>query len=212
LAVRVTPFAVIEFSTEVAMEIQIHGKQIDVGDALRAHVRERLTHGVAKYFDGSIHAQVTFSRDGPLFRSDSSVHLASGISLQAQAKGNDIYACFDQAADRLEKQLRRYKRRLRDHHNNNKDAVPALTVPSYVIAAEIEEEEEPAGLDPVIVAEMTTELKTLTVGEAVMHLDLSNVPVLVFRNSANSILNVVYRRDDGNIGWVDPHNESVKQS
>jgi len=188
------------------MDIQIHGKQIDVGDSLRAHVDGRLSEGVGKYFSQTVTGHVTFSRDGRQFKADCSLHLSSGISIQSHASHDDIYASFDRACDRLEKQLRRYKRRLKDHHHSQKEQIPALTVPDYVIASEDEAEEEEVATDlqPTIVAELTTEIKTLSVGEAVMQLELISSPFLLFKNAADNGVNIVYRRDDGNIGWIDP--------
>ena len=187
------------------MQVQVSGKQIDIGDALRTHVMERLGELVAKYFDGAIDAAVVFSRQGSFFRADCSVHVGSGISVQSHGEASDIYASFDVTAGRIEKQLRRYKRRLRDHHNSRKargdGMIPAQ---SYVLAPEPEEAEAPVEFAPLVVAETTTEIATLTVGEAVMRMDLASQPALMFRNSAHGRLNMVYRRPDGNIGWIDP--------
>lgn len=185
------------------MQIQVHGHQIDVGDALRSHVIERLTERIEKYFDRTVRGQVTFSRDGRDFRAECVVHLSSGMKLAASGRKDEIYAAFEQAVERIEKQLRRYKRRLKDHHERN-NVSPLESVPAFVIAPEPEDEPEPADLQPIIVAETTAEIRTLTVGEAVMQMDLADAPVLIFRNKAHTGLNVVYRRDDGNIGWVDP--------
>ena len=183
------------------MNIQVNGKQIDVGQALTTHVHERLEGGVERYFDRASAAAVTFSRDGGNYRADCHVHLDFGPSLRTHAVAGDIYQSFDQAVDRLERRLRRYKRRLTDHRHKVKE--PPLPVASYVIAAEGEDDEEPSGDAPVIVAEQATEIPTLTVGDAVMHLDLSELNVLVFRNRAHLGVNVVYRRADGHIGWID---------
>ena len=187
------------------MQVLITGKQLSVGEALRTHVEGRLSLGVAKYFDHAIDAHVVFSREGPLIRTDCSVHVGSGINVQSHAEIDEIYASFDVAADRIEKRLRRYKRRLRSHHKAGpRESEP---VASYVIAAEHEDAQEPDGPDgfqPVIVAETTTQISLLTVGEAVMRMDLANLPVMMFRNSAHGGLNVVYRRQDGNVGWIDP--------
>ena len=191
------------------MHIQIHGHQIDVGDSLRTYVSEKLTERIEKYFDRAVSGQVTFSRDGREFRAECMAHLSSGLKLAATGKKDEIYSAFDQAVERIEKQLRRYKRRLKDHHERAPSAEPGLSVPSFVIAAEPEEQPEPEDLSPVIVAESTAEIRTLTVGEAVMQMDLANAPVLIFRNKAHTGLNVVYRREDGNIGWVDPQ-EPIK--
>lgn len=185
------------------MEIQISGKHIDIGDALRTHVSDRLEVGIVKYFDQSVDGHVSFTREGQDFKCDTNIHLSSGISLQAGGQAGDIYGAFEIAADHLEKRLRRYKRRLKDHHNTNKDPFPAVSVPTYVIQADNEAEAEPDDLQPVIVAEDVTHIKTLSVGEAVMQMDLADAPVLVFKTGKDGSVNVVYRRADGNIGWID---------
>lgn len=185
------------------MQIQVSGKQIDIGDALRNHVAARLNASVAKYFDNPVDGAVQFARDGFDYRADCTVHLSSGMTLHAQGKSPDIYASFDMAVDRVETRLRRYKQRLKEHHGPGR-AAPAMPAQSYVIAAESEEQEEPGSLDPLIIAEAPSEVRTLTVGEAVMQLNLMDKPALMFRNSAHGGLNIVYRRADGNIGWIDP--------
>ena len=189
------------------MQIQINGKQIDVGDALRTHVDSRLVGAVGKYADNAVDAQVTFSRERSFFKADAKVHLSTGLVAQAAASDPDVYAAFEACAEKLEKQLRRYKRRLKDYHAERRetDMVPAA---AYVIAGgDHHEDAEPASLDPVIVAEMTMDLPKVSVGEAVMRMELAHVPFLVFRNERHGGLNVVFHRDDGNIGWLDPDGE-----
>ena len=195
------------------MQITVSGKQIDVGEALRVHVEDNLVAAVSKYFDRPVDAQVVFSRRGHEFTCDSSVHLPTGLTAQAHAASSDIYVAFDQAADRIEKQLRRHKRRLKDHHQARKQPIEMVEAPSYVLRGYEEsddsEETGAAALDgqqPVIVAEMTMPIKTLTVGEAVMQMELAHAQFLVFRNDASGRINIVYQRDDGNVGWVDPAN------
>lgn len=187
------------------MKISVQGKQLDVGDALRQRIESSIEQIAAKYFANPIEATVTMSRDGSVFRSDVNVHVGKGISVKAEAASNDAHAAFDGAAERIDKQLRRYKRRLRDHHRGH--AEEALPAAQYVLAAEGEDSPEPEGAEgwePVVVAEMATKIETLTVGEAVMRMDLASVPALMFRNRAHGGLNMVYRRADGNVGWVDP--------
>ncbi|MDT8343544.1 MAG: ribosome-associated translation inhibitor RaiA [Thermohalobaculum sp.] len=188
------------------MHITVSGKHIDVGDALRSHVEDRLDTAVAKYFDRAVEATVIFSRDArSFFKCDASVDLSTGLHAQAQAQADDIYAAFEQAVERIEKQVRRYKRRLKNHHQNHKDAAELISAQSYVLAGGGEEEEAGAAADqPVIIAEMKTEIGTHSVGDAVMRLELAHAPFLIFRNEANGRLNVVYQREDGNIGWIDP--------
>ncbi|MBT4489796.1 MAG: ribosome-associated translation inhibitor RaiA [Rhodospirillaceae bacterium] len=185
------------------MQILVSGKQLDVGDALRSHVDERLQNGVAKYFSNPLDARVVFSREGQGYRADCSVHVGQGIHAQARAEAADIYQAFDHASERLEKRLRRYKRRLRDHHGGERPERDGYMAQSYVLESESEADEVPEEFQPVIVAEHTTDIHRRTVGQAVMQLDLAEQPVLMFRNSGNGHLNVVYRRPDGHIGWID---------
>lgn len=186
------------------MQIKVTGKNLDVGNALRTHVEDRLRQLRDKYFEGSVHAHVTVEKVRAGFHTDCALHLATGLVLQAQGDGAEAHQSFEQAAAHLEKQLRRYKRRLKDHHKARSQPVPTLEAASYVISPSSEEEDESAGLNPVVIAEMDTTVPELSVGEAVMQLDISNVPFVLFRNGGHGGLNVVYRRPDGNIGWVDP--------
>ncbi len=191
------------------MQLSVKGKQIDVGDALRIHVETLLTAIVDKYFEKAIEAHAVFSRQGPLIRADLSVHLRRDILVQGQASAADAYAAFDSAAEHIAKRIRRYKRRLRDRQGQTHEAVAeSLSARSYVLAEETEKLADGADAalndQPVIVAEMTCEIPSLTVGEAVMRMDLADVPSFIFRNRAHGGLNVVYRRRDGHIGWVDP--------
>lgn len=189
------------------MEVKVTGKHLDVGDALSGHVKGRLNAAIGKYFDRPAEGSVVFSRDAHNFRCDSAVHLATGLTAQAQASATDIYAAFDQAAERIEKQVRRYKRRLKNHHQNRQKPIEFFAAQSYVLARQPEaesEDDESDDLQPAIVAETMTDIKALTVGEAVMQMELADVPFLVFKNMANGRLNVVFHRDDGNIGWIDP--------
>ncbi len=192
------------------MQIQISGKQLDISEQLRQHVQSRLARGVERYFADPIEAHVVFSRAGATaIQADCSVHVGHGIHAQARAEADSEAASFDMASDRLEKQLRRYKRRLRDHHNRQgQEARAALTARDIVLAPEPEDEDEvPETFQPVIVAEGTTRIETLSVGEAVMRMDLADLPVVMFRNGASDTYNVVYRRADGHIGWIEPSRE-----
>jgi hypothetical protein len=133
------------------------------------------------------------------------VHLSTGLTASAKASADEIYAAFDSCCEKMEKQLRRYKRRLKDHHRDRPQPVELFGASSYILASEEEHiESEPDSLQPIIVAEMETKIQSLSVGEAVMQMELSGTPVLVFRNEGKNGLNVVYRREDGNIGWIDP--------
>ncbi|SET62634.1 ribosome hibernation-promoting factor, HPF/YfiA family [Oceanicella actignis] len=189
------------------MFIQVNGKQIDVGDALRTHVEEHFGAAVTKYAERPTECIVTFSRDRHEILCDALVHLSTGLTAKARGRATEPYAAAADACDRLEKQLRRYKRRLKDHHKKRSEPVEALEAPSYVISS-ADEENEPDSLQPVIIAETKAQIKSLSVGEAVMQMEMADETFLVFRNEANGGLNVVYRRQDGNIGWIDPANLS----
>ena len=194
--------------SERLMQVFVSGRHIDLGDGVRERVETRLAARVGKYFHQALDAQVQFSRSRHLYRSDISVHARRGVSVQAHGEADDVLAAFEIAAERVEKRLRRFKRRLTDHHGQRPhvEDEPEEVARQAVIAAENEDEPEPeAGGDgPVTIAESTTPIRTLTVGEAVMRLELASLPVLMFRDRGSGRYNVVYRRDDGNIGWLDP--------
>lgn len=190
------------------MHITIEGKQIDLGDALRQRVSERLTEAVGKYFGDGIEGSATFSREAHEIHVDCAVHIGQDIFLKSQGRHNDAHSAFENAADRIEKQLRRYKRRLRDHHAKQKQMGLAVTAAqAYVLAPDETEDdtETVTGDNPAIIAETRASVPTCTVSDAVMRLDLGQLPVLMFRNIGNDRLNVVYRRSDGHIGWIDPN-------
>ena len=184
------------------MGLRISGKSVDIGEAFRGHAEGRVEDALDKYFDGGFTGHVTVEREGSGFRTDCSIHLDTGIVLRAEGHGQDVHQSFDRAAEHIEKRLRRYKRRLKEHrHGARAETIPAT---SYVIAAAAEDGEGTADADPVIIAEEPTDLKTMSVGGAVMVMDLTEAPVVIFRNAGHGGVNVVYRRSDGNIGWVDP--------
>jgi ribosome hibernation promoting factor len=207
------------------MQFRVSGRNIDVGEALRARINARIAEATAKYFDGGFSGHVTIGKDGFGFRTECVIHLDSGIVLEADALAADAYASADRAAMHIEKRLRRYKRRLKDHQAATRgngydrgaeapdEAAPgsgaiesaAINAPSYVIAApEHDSDEEVTEWNPVIIAESTTALKRLSVSEAVMELDMTGVPVIVFRHAGHGRVNLIYRRADGHIGWIDP--------
>jgi ribosomal subunit interface protein len=191
------------------MTVRVSGKNVDIGDALRTYAQTRIVAAVAKYFDGAVRGHVTFEPEGSGYRAECTLHLSSGATLQTEAKAHDIYVCYDQAAERLEKRLRRYKRRLKGHHPAGElDGAEGTRVASYVIEAPDESIEDPGEFSPVTIAEQTSRLKRLSVSAAILELDMTGAPVIVFRHAGHGRVNVVYRRLDGNIGWIDPETPS----
>jgi len=190
------------------MQLTVKGKQLDVGDSMRAHVAESLNAAVGKYFENSIEANVVVSKDARLFTVDIVVHAGRDIVLHSEAAASEPYPAFDQACDRIAKRLRRYKRRLKERHSEPRNPVVAARY-QVLRSDDVQETEvEEAPAQPVVVAEMETSIDTLSVGDAVMRLELSEKPFLLFRNGGNGALNLVYRREDGNIGWIDPRSSS----
>lgn len=185
------------------MEISVKGIHVDVGDALRGQTENKLQSSVVKYFEDALYSTVVFSREGHGFRAEISVHAGRGMIMQGGSDGYDAYGAFDGALGRINKQLRRYKRRIRNHHRNG-PSEDELVMAQYSILASESEDELPEVSEPTIVAELTHHIATLTVSEAVMRMDLAQTPVMMFKNRAHGELNIVYRRDDGNIGWIDP--------
>jgi ribosomal subunit interface protein len=180
------------------MPFRVSGKNIDVGEALRGRINDRIAEAMGKYFDGGYSGHVTVAREGIGFRTECAIHLDSKITLHAEGQAADAYASADQAALRVERRLRRYHRRLKEHRSDRLDGRAALEAASYIITApEQDSEAELDGFTPVIIAESTTRLKQLSVSDAVMELDMTGAPVLVFRPAAHGGINVVYRRADG---------------
>lgn len=186
------------------MQLSVKGKQLDVGDALRTHIADSLSHILEKYFGDAIEVGVTLTRNGHLYRAQVTAHVGRGIQLQAHGEADEPYPAFDSAADHLAKRLRRHKRRLRDHHNDAAVEAEVMMAQQYVLSGETDEGAAESDGAPMVIAEMTTSIPSLTVSQAVMRMDLADLPALLFRNSSHSGLNMVYRRPDGNIGWVDP--------
>lgn len=197
------------------MELEIHGKQLDVGDTLRAHVEEKLGEIDSKYFNHATSASVTFAKEGHghgLVRVTISYLVSKGIYINAEAENKDAYSAFDTAAEKAAKRLRRNKKKLRDHHSRGdktpEDAI--IEARNYTLSmqefegAEQDNNEEQTPDEPIVIAEMTTMIENITVSDAVMRLDLSGESALMFRNAQTQELNMIYRRSDGNIGWVDP--------
>jgi putative sigma-54 modulation protein len=191
------------------MTLRISGKSINVGDALRERVGDRTDEVLRKYFDGNYSGHITLSKDGFGFRTDCALHLDSGVTLEAESNAADAYASADQALLQIEKRLRRYKSRLKDRHARKAHAaaetIAELDAPSYVIEAPASEgDDEVTAFNPIIIAEATTSLKRLSVSEAVMELDMTGTAVLLFQHGSSGRVNIIYRRSDGNVGWVDP--------
>jgi ribosomal subunit interface protein len=198
----------------MGMHVQISGKHVDVGEALRTRVSDEITLSIGKYFDRGGAADVVISKEGYAFRADCSVLLASGQQLMSHGSGGDAHAAFDAALAKIETRIRRYKRRLKSH-SIAASAKQAENASMYVLRAPDDEdgladnwdaeEAHPSGAPAaMIIAETQASLKVMTVSMAVMELDLTESQAIVFRNAAHNGLSVVYRRPDGNIGWIDP--------
>ena len=189
------------------MRIDVRGHQMDVGDALTSHVRDALAAASEKYFPEPIEAQVVFEKSAHMVRCGITAHPTKGFTVRGEAEAAQAYAAFDEAAEKIDKRLRRHKRRLVDHHKRSNGTAP-MDAAYYVLSGDEPEAQEPeteeAAETPLVVAEMRTEISDLTVGEAVMRLDLGELPAMLFRNRAHGRLNLVYRRPDGHVSWVDP--------
>lgn len=201
------------------MELSVHGKQMDIGDSLRTHVEDKLEDLNSKYFNHATFATVTFSREGhghPQTKVHISFQIGKSIMVVADATDQDPYASFEAAATKVGKQMRRYKRKIRDHHDRLEQTPEGeiMKARDYVLAAIPEQDDDmpeddggaEQGQEPAVIAEMTKQIEEMSVSEAVMRLDLCGEPALMFRNSSHGGLSMVYKRSDGNIGWVDPEN------
>ncbi|AGT10044.1 ribosome hibernation-promoting factor, HPF/YfiA family [Paracoccus aminophilus] len=188
------------------MRYQISGKQMDVGDALATHVETEFEATFEKYQQRPTDATLVFSKNAHEFVCDAVIHLSTGLTAQAQGKASEVYAAFDQCRERMDKQLRRYKRRLKDHYREREEPVAFGPADLYVLASDDDqwEVQNDGPPQPMIIAEMEARVPTLSVGEAVMQMELAGKPLLVFRNEKHGGVNVVYSREDGNVGWIDP--------
>jgi ribosomal subunit interface protein len=190
------------------MALRVSGKNLDVGEALRGQITDRITHAVRRFYDGGVTGHVVVEPEGTGFRTDCTLHLSSGVTLQTDGMAHDAYISAEKAAERLERRLRRYNRRLKDRHSATSSRGPdqwSLDVTSYVIQAPEEDAEDPeTGFHPVVIAETKKNVTNMSVSDAVLDLDLTGAPVMVFRHATSGRINVVYRRSDGNIGWIDP--------
>ncbi|WP_225028104.1 ribosome hibernation-promoting factor, HPF/YfiA family [Xinfangfangia pollutisoli] len=190
------------------MRYQISGKQLDVGEALQTHVKAEMGEVVEKYAQRPTECIVVFSKSAHEFVCEAVIHLSTGLNAQAKGTATEVYAAFEACREKMDKQLRRYKRRIRSHNANRKGPVEFDGAAQYILAAsdDAEDAAEPESLAPVVIAEMETKIPSITVGEAVMQMELAGQKMLVFRNEGHGGVNVVYRREDGNIGWIDPRN------
>lgn len=184
------------------MNVRVSGKHMEIGEAFRGRIEDHVNDAIRKYYDGGYSSQVMVEKSGSRFAADCKIHLDTGIVLHAAGEAQDPQAAFDAAAERVEKRLRRYKRRLKDHHGNAQH-MSAQIAYSVVDADTDENGEVPDDYAPAIIAESTKQLVTMSVANAVMALDMTDDRILMFRNAGNDTLNVVYRRNDGNIGWID---------
>lgn len=185
------------------MQLTVKGMHLDVGDSLREHVRASLTHSAGKYFGGPVEATVVFTKEkNHRYNAAISLHVGHGIVLESESEANDPYPAFDVASQRMAKRLARYKDRLKDHHR--REPLSDVVAAAYTTFSGVNENEEEIGNDPAIIAEMQTHVPTLAVSDAVMRLELGDFPALLFKNPKHGGYNMVYRRKDGNIGWVDP--------
>jgi ribosomal subunit interface protein len=200
-------------SLGMALQVHVSGKHVDVGEALRTRVTDEISNSIAKYFERGGDADVVIAREGHAFRVDCSVTLASGQQLNSHGLGGDAHAAFDAALGKIDKRIRRYKRRLKSH-SEAASARQQETASYYVLRSTDEDEDDgwhdeaanDGHLPPsaMVIAETLAEVRTMTVSAAVMELDLTESQTIVFRNAAHGGLSVVYRRPDGNIGWIDP--------
>lgn len=193
------------------MTLRISGKHMDIGDAFRTRIDDRIGEAIGKYFDRGFSGHVTIVKAASRYTADCVVRLDSGTSLQATGEGQEPTQAFEAAAERLEKRLRRYNRRLKSHtygaiNGKGTDVAYAIMEPLAD-----DDEEIPENFAPAVVAESTVTLRTMSVASAVIELDTTDSPVFVFRNAGTEHLNIVYRRPDGNIGWIDPATARASQ-
>jgi ribosomal subunit interface protein len=190
------------------MQITVSGKQVDLSDALRVRVQQELTGITGKYFEHAQDARVTFARSRLGFLCDIDLHAGRGLTLRGEAEGSDAYTAFDKAAVHVGKRLRRYRRRVNDHARDEAQRTRPESARQIILRAEADDHEEPEEATqtaaPTVIAETTTVIAHLSVSEAVMRMELADHPVLMFRDVNSGVLNVVYRRTDGNVGWIDP--------
>ena len=196
------------------MSIQVTGKNMDTGDAFQTYVTDKARAVLDKYIGPEISGHIRIEKIRGQFKTNCSMRLKTGLMLEAQGTGGDPHASADAAMERLEKRIRRYKRRLKDHHHGNGHGhhnLPHSSAPDFVVQMDdeaIEKTEETS--DPVVIAENVREVRQLSVGQAVMQLDLTEQSFMVFRNAGTGTINIVYRRDDGHVGWINPEASETK--
>ncbi|WFU09305.1 ribosome-associated translation inhibitor RaiA [Rhizobium sp. CB3090] len=188
------------------MSVRVSGKHMEIGDSFRQRIEDQIGMAVTKYFDGGYSGQVTVQKSSSRFAADCKLHLDSGVVLHAAGEAMDPQLAFDAASERIEKRLRRYKRKLKDHQAGNHTNGLAEVAYTVMDGVPDDDDEVPADFAPAIVAESTKQLKTMSVATAVMALDMTDEPLLLFRSPGKEHLNIVYRRQDGNIGWIDAAN------
>ncbi|MEO0342492.1 MAG: ribosome-associated translation inhibitor RaiA [Pseudomonadota bacterium] len=186
------------------MRYSVSGQHIDIGNALQGYVKDSIQPIVSKYAERPTDANVKFSKDRYVFICESSIHLSTGHQVNASGKADDIYAAFDKCSNRIEKQLRRYKRRLKDHHLQRATEVETPHMEVYTLGTRDETDSEASQCEPLIIAENSSKIRKISVGEAVLEMELTGDSFLIFKNESSGSLNVVYQRDDGNYGWLDP--------
>lgn len=189
------------------MTLQVTGRNIEAGEAFKNYISEKLGESLEKYIGQEISGHVRLEKERGRFRTDCSIRLKTGLLLETHGEGADAYAAADAAVERMDKRLRRYKRRLKSHHNGRDHVRAEFTAADYTVRADEDEAHEGAAValsdHPVIIAEEERAIRELPVSEAVMQLDVTDRAFLVFRNASHGGLNVVYRRSDGHIGWID---------
>ncbi len=193
------------------MNILVSGKGVDIGDSLKTHVEHHVQETMEKYIDRVTSVHVVISKESHRFRADIHGNLGThaGMVVKAHALGDDVYATFDAALEKVGKQLRRYKRKITNHHKHATSTDADLAGMKYVLPHDIGEHEDESGVSSLVIAEKTTAVERLSVSQAVMKMDLQDLPALLFFNAAHGRINVVYRRHDGNISWVDPGDKAA---
>ncbi len=190
------------------MDINVTGRKMNVGEALTSHVEDRLDVIADKYFSRTIDASATFTKEGHTYRSDVSFHANQGVNLQSRGEADDPYAAFDLAAEKVEKQLRRYKRKIKNHHKSPRKDLDVELAHMNGVESQAEESDNAHSGAPdeqaIIIAENRTEIPHISVGDAATLMGMAEANAFMFKNTKNDTLEVVYRRSDGNIGWISP--------